>query len=78
MNSPLSNTPGSSTYDGVVDVGWAELGAVLFDILDPSMVLIKIIGRETNELHAASGKVLGTTSDFTELGGANGGKVIYE
>jgi len=41
-------------------------------------VLVEAIGRETNELHTTSSEVLGTTSDFTELSGANGGKVIYE
>jgi len=62
--------------DGVVDTGWADLGAERLDILDPSVVLLEAIGRETDELHATISKVLGTTSDFTKLGGADGGKVI--
>jgi hypothetical protein len=60
-------------------VGWAgNLGAERLDILNPSVVLINAIGRETNDLHTTSSKVLGTTSDFTKLSGANGGKVIYD
>jgi len=41
-------------------------------------VLLEAVGRETDELHTTSSKVLGTAGDFTELSGANGGKVIYE
>jgi hypothetical protein len=60
-------------------VGWAgNLGAVRLDILDPSSVLVEAVGREANKLHATSSKFLGTTSDFTELSGTNGGEVIYE
>ena len=66
------------TYNGVIDVGWAELGAVLFDILHPSVMLLEAIGRETDKLHTARRKVPGTASDFTKLGGANRGEVIYE
>ena len=66
------------TYDGIVDTSWAKLGAELLDILHPSMVLVDVVGRKTNDLYAASSKVPGSASDFTKLGGANGGKVIYE
>jgi len=60
-------------------MGWADiLDTERLDILNPSGVLVEAIGRETNNLHATSSKVLGTTSDFTELRCANGGKVIYE
>ena len=60
-------------------MGWAGgLDAECLDILNPSGVLVEAIGRETNNFHATSSKVLGTTSDLTELRCANGGKVIYE
>ena len=70
---------GSPTYDGVVDMGWAgNLGTERLDIFNPSLVLLETIGRETNELHTTSGKVLGAASNLTKLGGANGSKVIYK
>ena len=80
INPPLlQHSSGSPTYDGVVDVGWTgNLGAERLNILNPSVVLLDAIGREANELHTTSRKVLGTTSDFAKLSGANGGKVIYE
>ena len=60
-------------------MGWAgSLGAERLDILNPSIVLFEAVGRETDKLHATSSKVLGTTSDFTELSGANGRKVVYK
>lgn len=75
----LEHFSGLPAYDGVVDVGWASgLGAERLDILNPSLVLLEAVGRETNKLHATSSKVLRTAGDFTELSGANGGKVIYE
>ena len=59
-------------------MGWADLCAELLDVLHPSMVLVDLIGRETNYFYATSSKVRGTAGDFAELSGANRGKIIYE
>ena len=59
-------------------MSWADLGAELLDVLHPSMVLVDLIGRETDDFYATSSKVWGTAGDFTELSGANRGKIIYE
>jgi hypothetical protein len=79
MNFFLGRSLGSSTHDGVLDACWAgDLFAERLDILDPSLVLLETVGRETDELHTTSSKVVWAASDFAELGGANWGKVIYE
>ena len=59
-------------------MGWAGLGAELLDVLNPSVVLIDLIGRETDYLYTTSSKVWSAAGDFTELSGANRGKIIYE
>ena len=60
-------------------MGWAgNLCAERLDILDPSIVLLEAVGRKADELYATSSKVWGTAGDFTELSGANRGKIIYE
>lgn len=67
---------GTPTHDGVVNLCWAVLFAVLFDVLNPILVLLEVVGRKTNELHTTSLKVTGAAGDLAELGGANWGKVI--
>lgn len=58
--------------------GASDLCTERLNVLDPRFVLLDAIGRETNDLHATGRKVAGATSDFTKLGGANRGKVIWE
>lgn len=55
------------TYDGELDVSWANFGANLVDIIDPCFVRIEAVRRETNELDAAGSKVRGTTSDLSKF-----------
>ena len=75
----LDVSSGFPTHDGVFDTRWAgNLFAVRFDVLDPSLVLVEAIGRETDELHTTSRKVVGAAGDLAELGGANRGKIIYK
>ena len=78
LRSILNRGSRPPTYDRVSDFGWGDPGAELLDILNPVLVLLETIGRESNELHATSCKVPRATSDFTKLGGANGGEVICE
>lgn len=58
-----------------MDVRWANFCADLVDIVDPGFMRIEAVSRETNNLDATSGKVGGTTSDLSELGGADLGKI---
>jgi hypothetical protein len=64
------------TYDGELDVSLADnFAAVLFNILDPLVVVFKSIGRDTKNLDIACSKVFSTTTDLTELGSANGREI---
>jgi hypothetical protein len=68
----------TGAYDGELDVSWANFGADLVDIIDPCLVRIEVVRRETNELDAAGSKVGGTTGDLakfsrTDLGNRNRG-----
>ena len=63
------------THDGELDVSWANFCADLVDIVDPSLMRIEVVSRETNKLDATSSKVGGTTSDLSELGRADLGKI---
>jgi hypothetical protein len=55
------------TYDGELDVSWANFCADLVDIVDPCLVRTEVVRRETNDLDAASSKVGGTTSDLSKF-----------
>ena len=59
------------TYDGELDVRWANFCADLVDIVDPGFMRTEVVGGETNKLDATSSKVGGTTGDLSELGGAD-------
>jgi hypothetical protein len=59
------------TYDGELDVSWANFRANFVDILDPVLMRIEVVGRETNDFDISSSKVRSTTSDLSELGRAN-------
>ena len=58
-----------------LDIGGAVLGAVLVDIQDPLVVILEIVGRNTDDLDVALCKVVCATSDLAELGGADRGEV---
>ena len=59
------------TYDGELDVSWANLRADLVDVIDPCLVRIEVVRRETDDLDAAGSKVGGTTSDLSKFSRAD-------
>lgn len=63
------------THDGVLDIGGSDLGAERVNVLDPFMMLLEAIGRDANDLYISLLEVLGTSSNLTELGSADGGEV---
>jgi len=64
----------SGTYNGELDIRWAFFRANLVDILDPGLVRIEVVSRETNDLDTTSGKIGGTTSDLSEFSCTNLGR----
>jgi len=62
-------------YNRELDISGAVLGAVLVDIHNPFVVILEIIGRNTDDLDIALCKVVCATSDLAELGGADRGEV---
>ena len=61
----------------VADDGELQLGAGdLIDVLDPALMAVDGVGRETNELCAALGELRLELGECTELGGADGGVVL--
>jgi len=63
--------------DGVLDTRGADgLLAEGLDILDPSFVLLETVVGEADDFHTTVIKVLGATSNFSKLSGADWGKVI--
>lgn len=65
------------TYDGELDISGSSLRAKIVDILHPFVVLLEAIGRDTDHLDVASCEIRGTASNFSELGGADWGKVSW-
>lgn len=59
------------TYDGELDVSWANFRADLVDVIDPCLVRIEVVRRETNDLDAAGSKVGGTTSNLPKFSRAD-------
>jgi len=57
--------------DRELDVGRADLGTEFVDVLDPFVVILKTVGRDTDDLHVALGKVVGTAGNFSEFSGAD-------
>ncbi len=49
----------------------------LIDILDPGIVLVNGIGRETNQLDVALGELWLKLCECAELGGADWGEVVW-
>lgn len=62
-------------YNRELDIGRAVLGAVLVDIHDPFVVILEIVGRNTDDLDIALCKVVCATGDLAELSGADRGEV---
>lgn len=58
-----------------LDISRSKLCTEIVDVLDPFVVILQPIGRDTNNLHVSFGKVIGSSSDFPELRSAYGSKV---
>ena len=63
------------THDGELDIGRGNFAAEGVDVLNPLMVLLEAISGDTNDLDVSLLEVLSTSSDLTEFGSADGGKV---
>ena len=74
----VQKTYGSGTrwaYNWEFHFRGCNLGSIFIDILHPSLMLVKAIGRDSDDFDVALFEVFGTTSDLTELSGANGGEI---
>jgi hypothetical protein len=69
------DTERARIHNRELDISGAVLGAVLVDIHNPFVVILEIIGRNTDDLDIALCKVVCATSDLAELGGADRGEV---
>jgi hypothetical protein len=63
------------THDREVDVGRCSLCTVGVDILDPAFVLVKAVGRDSDDLYVAFFEIVGSSCDLTKFRRADGGKV---
>lgn len=62
----------------VADDGELEVAATdLVDVLDPAVVLLDRVGRETDELHATPGEFRLQFGESTQLRGADGSVVLW-
>lgn len=60
-----------TAYDREFDGCGSDFGSIRVDILDPSVMLFKAVGRNANDFNISLSEIFGTTCDFTEFGGAN-------
>jgi hypothetical protein len=58
-----------------LNIGRSNLATVFVDVLHPLLVLVKAVGRDTNNLDVALREVVSTTSNLTELSSADGSEV---
>lgn len=63
------------TYDWEFDLCGCNLGSICIDVLHPSLMLVKAIGRDSDDFDVALFEIFGSTGDLAELGGTNGGEV---
>lgn len=63
------------TYDGELDVSWANFLADVVDVVNPGLVRIEVVGRQADDLDATSSKVGGATSDLSEFSRADLGRI---
>lgn len=75
MRDPPESTSVDISYYGKLDVRRSNLGAIGVDVLDPFVVVVEIICRNTNDLDVALCKIRCAASNLTQLGGAHGGKI---
>lgn len=71
----MSSQGKAGAHDGKLHIGGCKFGAVVVDILYPSMMIVETIGRNADHFDTSLLKVLGTASDFTELCCANWGEI---
>ena len=62
-------------YNRELDIGGAVLGTELVDVLDPLVVIVETVGRNTDDLDVTLCKVGSTASDLAELSSANRGEI---
>jgi len=53
-----------NTHDRELHVGWSVSGAKFVNIFNPLVVILEAIGRNSNKLNIALGKIIGTPSDL--------------
>ncbi len=75
IRQPANSKAGGLIYNGELDIGRSKLGAIFVDILDPCMVVLETIGRDTDHLHITGCKIRSAASDFTKLSGADGREI---
>jgi len=66
---------GRWSYDWEFDLRGCNLGSILIDVLDPFLMLVKAIGRDSDDFDVALFEIFGATGNLTELGGADGGEI---
>ena len=64
------------TDDRELDVGRSkELGTIFIDVINPFVMVIQCISRDTNDLYATLLKVRDASGDLSELSGADRSEV---
>jgi len=66
---------GRRSYDWEFDLRGCNLGSILIDVLHPFLMLVKAIGRDSDDFDVALCEIFGATGDLTELRGADGGEI---
>ena len=66
-----------TTYDGKLDICGSYFCSKFVNVFNPSIVIVKVIGRDANNLNITFGKVTCATSDFTKFGGADRGEISW-
>lgn len=73
--STQTTREGVCVYNREVDIGGAELGTIVANVLDPLVVVFETVGRDADHLDVALCKIVLATGDLAELGGADRCKV---
>jgi hypothetical protein len=64
-----------TTHDRELDVSRANLGSIVVDILDPVVVALQPVSRNTDDFDVSLCEVFCAPSDFPELGRAHRSEV---
>jgi hypothetical protein len=63
------------TYNRKLNVSRCNLGTIFVDVCDPRVVVFEVVGRYSDNLHVAFGKVRSSPSNFSKLGSADRGEI---